>query len=173
MNYVIERDREVGNPLISLLLTGLFSHGHSALCWAEYLIEHLEAKKHMRNDLLEFRIMLLYKFMRVIIDDHKLNVVKKCYYWSGGGVGVNENGYLSFSVTAQHSKNRLFICTIKDSEFCMKETCYIDDSSVYHVWLIIAFTWKIIIYYKRLSGVNMKWIYIEIIRWTSMETESN
>ena len=56
MNYVIYRDREVGNPLISLLLTGLFSHEYSALCWAGYLIENIEALKHMRNDLLEFRI---------------------------------------------------------------------------------------------------------------------
>ena len=155
MNYVIERDREVGNPLISLLLTGLFSHGRSALCWAGYLIENFEATKHMRNDLLEFRIVMLYKFMGVIIDNNTLNVVKRYYFLSGGGVGVNENVYLSLSVTP-HSKNRLFICTIKDSEFCMRETCYIDHSSVYHIWLIIVFTWKIILYYNWLSGINMK-----------------
>ena len=56
MNYVILRDREVGHLLTALLLTSLFSHGRSALCWAGYLIENLEATKHMRNDLLEFRI---------------------------------------------------------------------------------------------------------------------
>ena len=71
--------------------------------------------------------------MGVIIDNHTLNVVKRYYFLSGGGVGVNENGYLSLSVTP-HSKNRFFICTIKYSEFCMKETCYIDNSSVYHIW---------------------------------------
>ena len=101
----------------------------------------------MRNDLLEFRIIMLYKFMGVIIDNNTLNVVKRYYFLSGGGVGVNENVYLSLSVTP-HSKNRLFICTIKDSEFCMRETCYIDHSSVYHIWLIIVFTWKIILYYN-------------------------
>ena len=87
----------------------------------------------MRNDLLEFRIIMLYKFMGVIIDNHKPNVVKNAIFLSGGGVGVNENIYLSLSVTP-HSKNRLFICTIKDSELCMRETCYIDHSSVYHIW---------------------------------------
>ena len=56
----------------------------------------------MRNELLEFRIeKMIYEVMGVIIDNHKLNVIKKCYYLSGGGVGVNGNGYLSFSVTAQ------------------------------------------------------------------------
>ena len=39
--------------------------------------------------------------MRVIIDNHTLNVVKRYYFLGGGGVGVNENVYLSFSVTAQ------------------------------------------------------------------------
>ena len=101
----------------------------------------------MRNDLLEFRIIMLYKFMGVIIDNNTLNVVKRNYFLSGGGVGVNKNVYLSLSVTP-HSRNRLFICTIKDSEFCMRETCYIDHSSVYHIWLIIVFTWKIILYYN-------------------------
>ena len=95
--------------------------------------------------------------MGVIIDNHTLIMVKKkkYYFLSGGGVGVNENVYLSLSVTPQ-SKNRLFICTIKDSEFCMKETCYIDNSSVYYIWLIIVFTWKIILYYNWLSRINMK-----------------
>ena len=94
--------------------------------------------------------------MGVIIDNHTLIMVKKKYYFlSGGGVGVNENVYLSLSVTP-HSKNRLFICTIKDSEFCMKETCYIDNSSVYYISLIIVFTWKIILYYNWLSRINMK-----------------
>ena len=96
----------------------------------------------MRNDLLEFRIKTLYEFMGVIIDNHTLNVVKRYYFLSGGGVGVNENVYLSLSVTP-HSRNRLFIYTIKDSELCMRETCYIDHSSVYHIWLIIVFTWTI------------------------------
>ena len=50
---------------------------HSALCWAGYLIENLEATKHMRNDLLEFRIIMLYKFMGVIIDNHTLIMVRK------------------------------------------------------------------------------------------------
>ena len=109
----------------------------------------------MRNDLLEFRIIMLYKFMGVIIDNHTLIMVKKYYFLSAGGVGVNENVYLSLSVTPQ-SKNRLFIYTIKDSEFCMKETCYIDNSSVYYIWLIIVFTWKIILYYNWLSRINMK-----------------
>ena len=75
--------------------------------------------------------------MGVIIDNHTLIMVKKkkkkYYFLSGGGVGGNENVYLSLSVTP-HSKNRLFICTIKDSELCMRETCYIDHSSVYHIW---------------------------------------
>ena len=71
--------------------------------------------------------------MGVIIDNHKPNVVKNAIFLSGGGVGVNENIYLSLSVTP-HSKNRLFICTIKDSELCMRETCYIDHSSVYLIW---------------------------------------
>ena len=93
--------------------------------------------------------------MGVIIDNHKPNVVKNAIFLSGGGVGVNENIYLSLSVTP-HSKNRLFICTIKDSELCMRETCYIDHSSVYHIWLIIVFTWKIILYYNWLSRINMK-----------------
>ena len=93
--------------------------------------------------------------MGVIIDNHKPNVVKNAIFLSGGGVGVNENIYLSLSVTP-HSKNRLCICTIKDSEFCMRETCYIDHSSVYHIWLIIVFTWKIIFYYNWLSRINMK-----------------
>ena len=93
--------------------------------------------------------------MGVIIDNNTLNVVKRYYFLSGGGVGVNENVYLSLSVTP-HSKNRLFICTIKDSELCMRETCHIDHSSVYHIWLIIVFTWKIILYYNWLSGINMK-----------------
>ena len=109
----------------------------------------------MRNGLLEFRIIMLYKFMGVIIDNNTLNVVKRYYFLSGRGVGVNKNVYLSLSV-APHSKNRLFICTIKDSEFCMKETCYIDNSSVYYIWLIIVFTWKIILYYNWLSRINMK-----------------
>ena len=109
----------------------------------------------MRNDLLEFRIIMLYKFMGVIIDNHTLIMVKKYFFLNGGGVGVNENVYSSLSVTP-HSKNRLFICTIKDSEFCMKETCYIDNSSVYYIWLIIVFTWKIILYYNWLSRINMK-----------------
>ena len=87
----------------------------------------------MRNGLLELRIIMLYKCMGVIIDNHKPNVVKNAIFLSGGGVGVNENIYLSLSVTP-HSKNRLFICTIKDSELCMRETCYIDHSSVYHIW---------------------------------------
>ena len=39
--------------------------------------------------------------MGVIIDNHTLNVVKRYYFLSGGGVGVNENVYLSFGVTAQ------------------------------------------------------------------------
>ena len=87
----------------------------------------------MRNDLLEFRIeKMIYKVMGVIIDNHTLNVVKRYYFLSGGGVGVNENVYLSLSVTP-HSRNRLFICTIKDSELCVKETCYIDHSGVYHI----------------------------------------
>ena len=55
----------------------------------------------MENDLLEFRIIMLYKIMWVIIDNHTLNVVKRYYFLSGGGVGVNENVYLSFGVTAQ------------------------------------------------------------------------
>ena len=76
---------------------------------------------------------MIYKVMGVIIDNHKPNVVKNAIFLSGGGVGVNENIYLSLSVTP-HSKNRLFICTIKDSELCMRETCYIDHSSVYHIW---------------------------------------
>ena len=71
--------------------------------------------------------------MGVIIDNHKPNVVKNAIFLSGGGVGVNENVYLSLSVTP-HSRNRLFIYTIKDSELCMRETCYIDHSSVYHIW---------------------------------------
>ena len=87
----------------------------------------------MRNGLLEFRIIMLYKFMGVIIDNHTLDVVKRYYFLSGGGVGVNENGYLSFSVTP-HSRDRLFIYIIKDSELCMRETCYIDHSSVYYIW---------------------------------------
>ena len=87
----------------------------------------------MRNDLLGFRIKMLYKFMGVITDKHTLNMIKRCYFLSGGGVGVNENVYLSLSGTP-HSKNRLFICTIKDSEFCLTETCSIDNSSVYHIW---------------------------------------
>ena len=87
----------------------------------------------MRNDLLEFRIIMLYRFMGVIIDNNTPNVVKRCYFSSGGGVGVNENVYLSLSVTL-HSRNRLFIYTSKDSELCMRETCYIDNSSVYHIW---------------------------------------
>ena len=106
---------------------------------------------------------MLYKFMGVIIDNHTLIMVKKILFFKwgggggggGGGVGVNGNVYLSLSVTP-HSKNRLFICTIKDSEFCMRETCYIDHSSVYHIWLIIVFTWKIILYYNWLSRINMK-----------------
>ena len=101
----------------------------------------------MRNGLLEFRIIMLYKSMGVITDNHILNMIKRCYFLSGGRVGVNENVYLSLSVTP-HSRNRLFICTIKDSEFCMRETCYIDHSSVYHIGLIIVFTWKIILYYN-------------------------
>ena len=76
---------------------------------------------------------MINKVMGVITDNHTLNLVKRYYFLSGGGVGVNENVYLSLSVTLQ-SKNRLFISTIKDSEFCMKETCYIDNSSVYHIW---------------------------------------
>ena len=60
----------------------------------------------MRNDLLEFRIeKMIYKLMGVIIDNHTLNVVKRYYFLSGGGVRVNENIYLSLSVTP-HSKNR-------------------------------------------------------------------
>ena len=93
--------------------------------------------------------------MGVIIDNHTLIMVKKYYFLSGGGVGVNENVYLSLSVIP-HSKNRLFICTIKDSGFCMRETCYIDHLSVYRMWFIIVFTWKIISYYNWLSGINMK-----------------
>ena len=61
--------------------------------------------------------------MGVIIYNHTLNVVKRYYFLSGWGVGVNENVYLSLSGTP-HSRNRLFICTIKDSEFCMRETCF-------------------------------------------------
>ena len=93
--------------------------------------------------------------MGVIIDNHTLIMVKKILFFKWRGVGVNENVYLSLSVTP-HSKNRLFICTIKDSEFCMKETCYIDNSSVCYIWLIIVFTWKIILYYNWLSRINMK-----------------
>ena len=44
------------------------------------MIENLESTKHMRNDLLEFRIIMLYKFMGVITDNHTLNVVKRCYF---------------------------------------------------------------------------------------------
>ena len=59
----------------------------------------------MRNDLLEFRIKMLNKFMGVIIDNHTLNVVKRCYFLSGGGGGggggVNENVYSSLSDTTQ------------------------------------------------------------------------
>ena len=44
---------------------------------------------------------MIYKVMGVITDNHILNVVKRYYFLSGGGVGVNENVYLSFSVTAQ------------------------------------------------------------------------
>ena len=85
--------------------------------------------------------------MGVITDNQALNVFKRWYHLSVGGVGVNENVYLSLSITP-HSRNRLFIC--------MRETCYIDHSSVYHIWLIIIFTWKIILYYNWLSGINMK-----------------
>ena len=70
--------------------------------------------------------------MGVITDNQTLNMVIRYYFLSGGGVGVNKNVYLSLSVTP-HSRNRLFICTIKDSELCVKETCYIDHSSVYHI----------------------------------------